>query len=981
MNCKRFVAICLIVALCVLMLPAQALATDIASGSCGKNLTWVLDSEGTLTVSGTGKMSDYILGAPWAGERDRIIRVVLEEGVTYIGVSAFQGYENLETITLPDTLTEIGDWAFFACRKLSGVAMPKSVTKIGTEAFANCSGLRGVYITDLAAWMRIAFEGGEYLSNPECANPLYWGAENKLYLNGELLTEVTIPDGITEIGPAVLSSPAITKVVIPEGVTTIGNFAFSSCVNLSDISLPDSVTSIGKAAFQDCDAITSMDLPKNLQTIGDSAFYLCDGLTSISIPGSVTSIGRSAFCQCDNLVDVTIAEGVTCISNSMFAYCDKLANVTIPSSITTVEKMAFAMCYALKNVYFNGKASQWESLLPNVGENNNEFLKARIHISGNPLVVYSDAAGLDIEIGEAITLSAGIWVENETLGDPSGITFQLADGHVVKLLGTEVKDNQVFLRLEGVMNGTTYVTFSDSANGKSVTVPVTVTEEKYVAYTLETVPEFTVVTGPIVEGPVNFYNCNGLYIDSFEATVSDSGKAMVSFDVYNTNHSYAIVEIYDENGELYNAVLIDKMNYLNDSIKNVLWDGTACVVRDWYSGNLLTYKQETNVSKLTHVEIEIPKNGYIEITASSMESGLLAIVNGADLWLSSLAAVKKFDGLTAGYAVSDELMDQLLEDDYYLQMAKADEDFAKEVLKGFHENTVISAKSLGDFSSSLYTRLVELNRLEIVLKSAVSTGQGIVEDELKNAMGVFGEALDAVFFIGEVEDLVCQYYSFDRTARGSVITIQNQGGGIRHCDNIVLESTVDFDPETALQVYSVTLDEALLEKVKQADRTTYDLLVNGLVKTYNISLVKQGEKIQHGGDVAVYIPIPEELELLGLNGHIKVFRIEEDGSVTDMDAVVEGDCVLFTTDHFSLYTLVGFEKEDTPSEPTVPGTEPTQPQVEQTKPTDKPIDKEDPMDEPQKQDSHDGGIVIIMIVAAVLLIGVGTAIILLQKKK
>ena len=981
MNFKRFVAVFMTVVLCVLMLPVHTFAAEVANGTCGKNLTWRLDDSGTLTISGTGTMKDYILGSPWADYRDSIVNVVIEEGVTTIGVSAFQSHKNLISVTLPDTLKTIEDCAFAFCEKLSSVAIPASVKKIGVEAFASCYGLQGVYITDLSAWMNIQFEGGKYLYNPECANPLYWGKENKLYLNGELLTEVTIPDGITEIGPAVLSSHALEKVIIPDGVTKIGDFAFSSCTSLTDVTIANSVTSIGEKAFQDCSALERITFPDSITSIGEYAFFTCDKLSEITIPGSVITIGRSAFCQCDTLTNVTISAGVTSIPDSAFYGCDKLASITIPSSVTGIGKNAFIMCYALKDVYFDGTAGQWEELLKNVDPSNADLLGAKIHIAGNPLIVYSDANNLNVEIGKTITLSAGIWVDNETMGDPSGITFQLADGYAVKVLDTGIEKGCFYLQLQGVMEGNTYVTFTDSGTGKAVTVPVTVSGTNPSVFTLESVPEFEVYNGVFMEGPVNIYNKNGLYVDSFRANMTDNGKAFVSFDVYNTNHTYAIVEVYDENGNLYSAALIDKVSYLNDGIKKVLWDGTGCFVRDMVSGNALTYKQETNFSKRTPVEVEIPKNGYIRITANSMESDILAIVNAADIVVASYSLAKDAGNLNR-LNFAEDLTEQLALEDYMIT-SSIDEKMAKEVLKGCHKEVFLNSKNVGDFASTLYNNLQDLNLWDLIMKSADNTAVGVVEEELKAVLGVYGDALDWVFAIGKAENLACQYMSLTRTENGGVIIIQNQGGGKRHCDNIVLESKVDFDPEVALQVYSVTLDEALLEKIKNADMETYEILTKSIMHTYDIALVKNDEGTQHSSDVAVYIPIPHDLEYLALSGHVKVFRVEEDGTLTDMDAVVQGDTVMFTTDHFSLYTLVGYEAEEKPEDPVDPS-DPTTPATRPSVPATEGAEKDEPSDSKSDtpQPSNNGSVVVVIVIVLVVLVaGAGAAFAIVKKKK
>ena len=118
-----------------------------------------------------------------------------------------------------------------------------------------------------------------------------------------------------------------------------------------------------------------------------------------------------------------------------------------------------------------------------------------------------------------------------------------------------------------------------------------------------------------------------------------------------------------------------------------------------------------------------------------------------------------------------------------------------------------------------------------------------------------------------------------------------------------MESNIDFDPDVAVQVYTVALTQELLDLAKEADRETYKMLTTGIMHTYNISLVKGEEKVQHSAPVVVHIPIPEDLRSLALAGNVSVYRIEENGSLTDMHAVVDNGAIRFETNHFSLYAI------------------------------------------------------------------------------
>ncbi|MEF2940315.1 MAG: leucine-rich repeat domain-containing protein, partial [Oscillospiraceae bacterium] len=149
---KRLLSFVLAVLMIVSLLPATALAADIVdSGTCGaegdgSNLTWTLDSEGVLTISGSGGMHGYgPSDAPWHG---RVKSAVIAEGVTSIGGCAFYNCRSLTSVTIPDSVTSIGGSAFNGCSSLTSVTIPDSVTSIGGSAFDGCTSLTSVTIPD-----------------------------------------------------------------------------------------------------------------------------------------------------------------------------------------------------------------------------------------------------------------------------------------------------------------------------------------------------------------------------------------------------------------------------------------------------------------------------------------------------------------------------------------------------------------------------------------------------------------------------------------------------------------------------------------------------------------------------------------------------------------------------------------------------------------------------------------------------------------
>ena len=333
---RRLIALAL--ALCMLAaLTAEIFAADIIdSGYCGgegdgTNLTWTLDSEGMLTISGTGKMKNFSR-SPWKDRELTTVKVKL--GVTSIGNSAFSCCNSLTSVIIPNTVTSIGAWAFRSCSSLTSITIPNSVTRIRVYAFSDCSSLISITIPDGVT-----------------------SIEDSTFSGCSGLVSISIPNSVTTIGEwAFNKCSSLTNITIPSSVTSIGIYAFTECSSLSSITIPDSVTSIGSNAFALCSALTSITIPNSVTKIGIGVFGNCSSLTSVAIPNSVTSISQSMFYDCYSLTNVTIPNSVTSIGRMAFQGCSSLANITIPNSVTSIEGQAFAWCGNLESACFRGDA-------------------------------------------------------------------------------------------------------------------------------------------------------------------------------------------------------------------------------------------------------------------------------------------------------------------------------------------------------------------------------------------------------------------------------------------------------------------------------------------------------------------------------------------------------------------------------------------------------------------------------------------------
>ena len=146
---KTMVSMLLICGLCLGSLDVTAFAGSI-EGTCGDDLTWKLDTDGTLTISGNGEMHNYSewtqrqTSSPWYMKDEK--QIVIEDGVASIGMYAFEMCSKVSNVTISTSVTKINSHAFWSCEKLTDITIPASVTEIGTCAFAGCEHLKTVTI-------------------------------------------------------------------------------------------------------------------------------------------------------------------------------------------------------------------------------------------------------------------------------------------------------------------------------------------------------------------------------------------------------------------------------------------------------------------------------------------------------------------------------------------------------------------------------------------------------------------------------------------------------------------------------------------------------------------------------------------------------------------------------------------------------------------------------------------------------------------
>lgn len=330
----------------------------IASGQCGDDLTWTLEENGTLTISGTGDMwnwSNIDLAPWWSYCQYEITALDIQPGVTGIGEYAFHSCGKLTEITVPEGVTRIGYAAFSSCNSLTSVTLPASLTETGNDLFRSCDSLTDIYFGGTRAmWSQLNAPYNHYTITVHCSD-------------GDIA-----PADVMYCGDNLIWTLSSEGVLTVAGSGSMWNFDddhapwAASLGSIKSVRIISGATSIGSNAFARCDALTSVTIPEGVTSIGRGAFYACYGLTGVTIPESVTRIGRSAFNRCYGLTSVTIPKNVTAIGEYAFGSCGTLTEIRFEGSAPSFGELCFSVVTA--TAYYPANDPSWtEEVRQNYG--------------------------------------------------------------------------------------------------------------------------------------------------------------------------------------------------------------------------------------------------------------------------------------------------------------------------------------------------------------------------------------------------------------------------------------------------------------------------------------------------------------------------------------------------------------------------------------------------------------------------------------
>ena len=823
--------------------------------SCGENLNWYIDTRNrVLTISGTGPMYPYYDNRNyplWRSYEDSFSTVIIEEGVTAIAEYAFFGHSAIKSIQLPSTLN-----------------------RIGVNAFASCKNVESISIADNS---NLAI-----VSNFSDFSKMKW------YNNQ--------PDGLIYLGDVLLgykgTLPENSHTEIKDGTRIIADKAFYNQTNLSDITFPGTIEYVGEYAFEGTGWIDSQPPGeiyidnvlykyKDALTIEEYDYVIKEGITSVSphslerkklksvsFPNSIKYIGKEAFYGCTNLTDTTISNNckLEYIGVRAFFMCGKLRNFALPENLRVIESTAFSGCYPIKTVSFPATVeyiglSVYSGTNMNIVDNNNPYYSSDKHgvvFDKKKTILYfapSTVSGYAYSIPDGVTEVYEGAFRNCTVSE---VTFSSS----VKTLGEEAF-YQSSIRKVNFSDGISLLsseTFGQCLQLEEITIPESV--EKIAA--------------------IAFAHCSNLKkaVISPETTVLD--------DAFKDCKNLAIHCYSDSSAHIYAAkneipfVLLDEV--INTTSLSTLVKQTQLINRELYSENSLAQLDAAvsavnlNAENLTQNQVDEwektiksaienlkykPADYYAVETAQKRAEDI-------DRSLYSHESIEKLDLALASVEENLDITNQSKVNSIARAINEAIDNL--EYLPADYSKVETAISESQKYDKRLYSQVTFAVLEQSV--SAVEYGLNITKQEKVNS---FADNIQAAISALEYAEVV----------------LRNEPHGV-----IVSATAKEIDPETALTV----------DLKDSSDLQSGNFAVGGTVKSitlYDINLLLNAQKTQPDGFVTIKIKLPNGVD----PKRCKVYHVIDDpvDPLVRYTTALEGNFIIFETDHFSEFAVVEVE--------------------------------------------------------------------------
>ena len=517
--------------------------------------------------------------------------------------------------------------------------------------------------------------------------------------------------------------------------------------------------------------------------------------------------------------------------------------------------------------------------------------------SQETILTFADDPALCVEDGKSINLRFAMTKDGgNTLYEGWGKPAVTVGDKTVISVSNMTEENSVYsVNIKGLKIGQSTIVVTDTKTGTSVSLLITVRDKytKTYTYAIDKMKEF--YPDNIFEKNIktNIYNQHGIYVNNYSAKYnSNTGGYTVSFDAYNSQYVTGAVDIFDKDGNWLGSKKIKQKSSIS-SIKDTANKGFH-LITDPITGKMFTYEQDSFSEKTENILFEVPKGGYFTISNNFAQSFGTFLYNSSDILLDGLKSV-------VGGAKDDkdidvaELVKEKVEENETLKEEMTelvDKTLSKIINKqtGNYIDLSIEQKCM-----SISDALLDVfNALKIDYKTAFSVALGVSESKLLKAFGPAGTVLNSCFAFAEITDMVARVEELAKSINAEYTTVVSSlDNGYVNKNGISVITNGNIDKEAVLQTFRVSSSDVVEPILNpQNPYEQYEL--------YNICFVKDDKCVQPNGKVTVKIPAPENM-----NGNsCKIYRREQNGKWTVLQAYRSGDYLWFETDHFSFYALV-----------------------------------------------------------------------------
>ena len=550
-------------------------------------------SDGSLSVTGVaGDMQTVVIPSAYLGKpvteiadgafqnNTGIISVTIAEGVERIGENAFSGCTSLKAVTIPNSIeqngtaniastafdgasditsatlplcaidsipqrklenlvltagTELADGALSGCTALCSLTLPNTLQTLHVGAIEECPDLTRFCVDTLEDWLNVEITGFNTIKPPILP-------QHDMVVGGEVVTDLVIPEGVTEVGQGLFAFSTISTATIAADAETVGLGAFICCYSLNSVTIGSKVTTIGNYAFQFDKAIKDVHITdinswlnidfgssdSNPCYYGGSLFVDGKPVTDLTIPDSVSSIKDHAFIGCASLENVSIP-GTANIGTYAFADCSNLTSITIPDSVTSIRWGAFDGCSNLTSIYYTGDMTSW---LEKDWHNSVMSSGRTLYIGGNKMegaitipagvtTIPSDAFAYQADITSVTIPGSVTSIGNYVFYSCSNLTSIYYTGDMTSWLEKDWHDN--------VMSSGRTLYISGNKMEGAITVPYGVTAIPSDAFAYQTdITSVTIPAGVTSIGSFAFRSCSNLV----SVTIPDSVTSIGHYAFY-----------------------------------------------------------------------------------------------------------------------------------------------------------------------------------------------------------------------------------------------------------------------------------------------------------------------------------------------------------------------------------------------------------------------------------------------------------------